>query len=199
MFMMKLQYMLVLSFIHAPWQVCGTIQAIHAWVYKSSLSLLALTIIWSYGWWFGTFFIFPYIGNSNPNWLKFFRGVETTNQSYDHMITDDMFGVWLWKKRGCSIRQQRTWLVHSLVMLLPSPNTTRPQLCCITAHWWLLARLVLCRYTWFVSCFSYEVWFDDHITVTRYLQMMGSIHDTEDSDRPMWHMARHSVGGRAVQ
>ena len=32
------------------------------------------------GWWFGTFFIFPYIyiGNSHPNWLIFFRGVETT-------------------------------------------------------------------------------------------------------------------------
>ena len=25
-------------------------------------------------------FIFPYIGNNNPNWLRFFRGVETTNQ-----------------------------------------------------------------------------------------------------------------------
>ena len=32
------------------------------------------------GWWFGTFFIFPYIGNSHPNWLIFFRGVQTTNQ-----------------------------------------------------------------------------------------------------------------------
>jgi len=32
------------------------------------------------GWWFGTFFIFPYIGNNNPNGLIFFRGVETTNQ-----------------------------------------------------------------------------------------------------------------------
>ena len=29
--------------------------------------------IWS-GWWFGTF-IFPYIGNNNPIWLIFFRGV----------------------------------------------------------------------------------------------------------------------------
>ena len=27
------------------------------------------------GWWFQTFFIFPYIGNNNPNWLIFFRGV----------------------------------------------------------------------------------------------------------------------------
>ena len=32
------------------------------------------------GWWFGTCFIFPYIGNNHPNWLIFFRGVETTNQ-----------------------------------------------------------------------------------------------------------------------
>ena len=31
-------------------------------------------------WWFGTFSIFPYIGNNHPNGLIFFRGVETTNQ-----------------------------------------------------------------------------------------------------------------------
>ena len=30
--------------------------------------------------WFGTFIIFPYSGNNDPNWLIFFRGVETTNQ-----------------------------------------------------------------------------------------------------------------------
>jgi hypothetical protein len=35
--------------------------------------------IFQAGWWFGTFFIFPYIGNNHPNWLIFFRGVETTN------------------------------------------------------------------------------------------------------------------------
>ena len=32
------------------------------------------------GCWFGTFSIFPYIGNNHPNWLIFFRWVETTNQ-----------------------------------------------------------------------------------------------------------------------
>ena len=32
------------------------------------------------GWWFGTFFIFPYIGHNHPKWLIFFRGVQTTNQ-----------------------------------------------------------------------------------------------------------------------
>ena len=35
----------------------------------------------SSGWWFGTFCIFPHIGNNHPNWLIFFRGVETTNQT----------------------------------------------------------------------------------------------------------------------
>ena len=36
-----------------------------------------------FGWWFGTFFIFPYIGNNNPNWpFIFFREVETTNQPW---------------------------------------------------------------------------------------------------------------------
>ena len=35
------------------------------------------------GWWFGTFFSFPYIGNNHPNWLIFFRGVETTNQFFN--------------------------------------------------------------------------------------------------------------------
>ena len=55
------------------------------------------------GWWFGTFFIFPYIGNNQLTFI-FFRGVQTTNQ------------VWLtyqWKQApktsaglniGCSIR-----------------------------------------------------------------------------------------------
>jgi hypothetical protein len=33
------------------------------------------------GWWFGTFFIFPCIGKNHPNWLIFFGGVETTNQT----------------------------------------------------------------------------------------------------------------------
>ena len=34
-------------------------------------------IIWLVVW---NIFIFPYIGDNNPNWLIFFRGVETTNQ-----------------------------------------------------------------------------------------------------------------------
>ena len=37
------------------------------------------------GWWFGTFFSFPYIGNNHPNWPIFFRGVQTTNQLICHV------------------------------------------------------------------------------------------------------------------
>ena len=44
------------------------------------LRTLSNSMVLRSGWWFGTFFIFPSIGNSNPNWLIFFRGVETTNQ-----------------------------------------------------------------------------------------------------------------------
>ena len=42
------------------------------------------------GWWFGTFFIFPYIGNNNPNWLIFFRGVETTNQERFNFLASEL-------------------------------------------------------------------------------------------------------------
>jgi len=35
---------------------------------------------WLVVWNFGTYFIVPYIGNNHPNWVIFFRGVETTNQ-----------------------------------------------------------------------------------------------------------------------
>ena len=36
------------------------------------------------------FYDFPYIGNSNPNWLIFIRGVETTSQIWYDMIWYDM-------------------------------------------------------------------------------------------------------------
>ena len=40
------------------------------------------------GWWFGTFIIFPYIGNNHPNWLIFFRGIETTNQFWRELMAE---------------------------------------------------------------------------------------------------------------
>ena len=40
------------------------------------------------GWWSGTFFIFPYVGNNHPNKLIFFRGVETTDQIFIGFLLD---------------------------------------------------------------------------------------------------------------
>ena len=46
----------------------------HLWMGKLWWEFIA-------GWWFETCFIFPYIGNSNPNWLSyFFRGVGLNHQ-----------------------------------------------------------------------------------------------------------------------
>ena len=36
--------------------------------------MLSWLVVWNIN------FIFPYIGNNHPNWLIFFRGVQTTNQ-----------------------------------------------------------------------------------------------------------------------
>ena len=54
------------------------------------------------GWWFGTCFIFPYIGKNNPNWLYniFQRGRYTTNQ----MIIEQPDDNWTTNElAGCSI------------------------------------------------------------------------------------------------
>ena len=31
-----------------------------------------LEVMWVSGWWFGTFFLFPYMGKNHPNWLSYF-------------------------------------------------------------------------------------------------------------------------------
>ena len=43
---------------------------------KISLLIIIWLVVWN------IFFIFPYIGNNHPDWLIFFRRVETTNQIY---------------------------------------------------------------------------------------------------------------------
>jgi hypothetical protein len=56
--------------------------------------------------------IFPYIGNNNPNWLIFFRGLETTNQ-----YTIRMHNYWWWD--ACSMTMFQTFNrlgFHSLTL-----------------------------------------------------------------------------------
>ena len=66
------------SFGAEPCSKESTADAPTGWVFVSKFPSLQYPTV--SGWWFGTFFIFPYIGNHHPNWLIFFRGVETTNQ-----------------------------------------------------------------------------------------------------------------------
>jgi hypothetical protein len=47
-------------------------------------------------WWFQTFFIFGYIGNNHPNWLIFFRGVETTNYIYIYIYISISISLYLY-------------------------------------------------------------------------------------------------------
>ena len=55
------------------------------------------------GWWFGTFFIFPYIGNNHPNWLIFFRGVQTTNQKKVRFLVEFEPGSTLVESPGSTL------------------------------------------------------------------------------------------------
>ena len=57
---------------------------VRPWLRKHQVALLI-------GWWFGTFLIFPYIENSNPNWLIFFRGVETTSNFCSYLCQPSWF------------------------------------------------------------------------------------------------------------
>ena len=67
---------------------------------------------WSYsGCWFGSFFIFPYIGNNHPNWRIFFRGVETTNQESIFPIGKVLSSLYLVFQRGYATQCSKMVLV----------------------------------------------------------------------------------------
>ena len=68
------------------WSLCENVRCgrLEQWLMDGALVALDLSSYkcWTIsGWWFGTCFVFPY-GNNHPNWLIFFRGIETTNQIY---------------------------------------------------------------------------------------------------------------------
>ena len=92
-------YPLGLSIFDDPGDTMGISTWVHSqvihWGSNWTKKLSRLCVVFSHhiyiynktsGWWFGTFsifpYIFPYIGKNDPNWLIFFRGVETTNQTW---------------------------------------------------------------------------------------------------------------------
>ena len=89
------------------------------------------------GWWFGTFFIFPYIGNNHPNWLIFFRGFETTNQMRSINPKMEMFSMkilgmnWVhhqiwgsnqekWGVLWCGFGKRNCRFCHNVCLWLPA-------------------------------------------------------------------------------
>ena len=76
------------------------------------------------GWWFGTFFFFPYIEKSNANWLIFFRGVETTNQCLK------CFKFWT-QSPGTSIKKHQNFLrgCRFVARVNSVPAAIEPSLC----------------------------------------------------------------------
>ena len=80
----------VFKVVHVQNIQCATLLCFHGMEVrgsKSNVFFVSQNMVWANnslpyfhdisisGWWFGTFFIFPYIGNNHPNWLIFFRGV----------------------------------------------------------------------------------------------------------------------------
>jgi hypothetical protein len=96
---------------------------------KLYLIYLAYNYIYISGWCFGTFFMFPYIGKNHPNWLIFFRGVETTNQlcimlifwPINHIVSNAEFGfIIVMTMRPCVISRLRCPIFVDII----SPHLT---------------------------------------------------------------------------
>ena len=64
------------SLLHlfVPWRfTCNMLMGLYG-MGSAEVHNIVQSIFSSYpGWWFGTLYVFPYIGNSNPNWLIFFQ------------------------------------------------------------------------------------------------------------------------------
>ena len=72
-----------------------------------------IAVWWFPGWWFGTFFIFPYIGNNHPNWLSYFSEGFKPPTSFNILI--GMFfsglemGWWFEWKMGREFANKFCW------------------------------------------------------------------------------------------
>ena len=64
------------------------VSSLHTWSFWMIFGYVL--ILWKLsGWWFGTFFNFPYIGKNHPNWLLFFRGVDIPPSIY-HRVSENV-------------------------------------------------------------------------------------------------------------
>ena len=96
---------------------------------------------------FGTYFIFPYVGNHNLNWLIIFRGVETTNRIpnakrdfFPQCLGDFAAGLWLlarvtWPGFGGSLDEEiGQWI--GFIGNISSGNHVSPPNWKILGYWY---------------------------------------------------------------
>ena len=100
-------------------RICGKISVslyggCHKWGYPEMVTPLQTWMIWGKpyfrkppyhyksGWWFGTFFIFPYIGNNHPNWLSYFsEGFKPPTSNYWQPCSTNVHGSKVWRDGRC--------------------------------------------------------------------------------------------------
>ena len=108
--------MIILSLYIIIWHITSSLTKI--------MNIPYMNILYHPGWWFGTLFIFPCIGNNHPNWLICFfqRGSNHQPVSYSY---------------------HRTWICHktfteTVVNLETSPgwNTEVPAPFASQSQWW---------------------------------------------------------------
>ena len=118
------------------------------------------------GWWFGTFFIFPYIENNHPNW-----GVETTSQiitpqllsgTYDATVYEkrqDLLDPVTWREKGNGSEEFPMKYVYIYIYIM----------CLMYVH----VCMYICGVYMFINIY---VWWIDMVFTYIYIYMYTCIH-----------------------
>ena len=130
---------------------------------------LSNSILCAAGWWFGTFLIFPYIGNYNPIWRIFFKMVKTTNR---HGLIKIM-SQRLWKRTNIDVNSPGTLSWKAEKSPLWNSRTVgplrffsfgvirRPRHVVICMYIYM-HRICICIYVYMISCRCPEVAHKSH-------------------------------------
>ena len=111
------------------------------WTWLSDAAILS-------GWWFGTFFIFPYIGNSHPNCLILFKGVGILPTSNP---VEDIASRRIYRYRLKMMRFLFVWgdLWHFCVFDFSAPKKNGGNLRCPSCIWVCLVWVI--SHNWIIG------------------------------------------------
>ena len=137
-------------------------------------------------------FIFAFVGNNHPNWLIFFKGVETTNQINNVLLTNKSeFYAYVSSRRGEKTSKQSwgfSWTNHPKIIKKSSKNH---QVTCVVrtkSGWFTIKNLgvnpLLCvsymLLSWFCS-------FDGHVHCIYWLLAPLQLSMKSDFNQPEQH------------